>query len=250
MVFIPEGAEPCQGWVWPLAAGCGRPKTLDLYGYLLRHHLQPTLGNRPVSNIREPNVRAWRQSLLDSGVSPVTVAKAYRLLKAILNTAVDDGLIRRNPCRIVGGGQEKSPERPVLTVEQVYRLASAVGDRYKALILLGTFGSLRWGELAALTRRDLDLDSGTVHVASSLIETDNGVLEIGPPKSAAGRRTVQLPHLIVPVLRQHLDQYAHGGPDGLVFVGPKRRAAAPQQLPTPRLAARPRYSRATRDPFP
>jgi hypothetical protein len=38
-------------------------------------------------------------------VSAVTVAKAYRLLKAILNTAVDDGLIRRNPCRI------KAPDR-------------------------------------------------------------------------------------------------------------------------------------------
>ena len=49
-------------------------------------------------------------------MSAVTVAKAYRLLKAILNTAVDDGLIRRNPCRIKGAGQEKSPERPVLTV--------------------------------------------------------------------------------------------------------------------------------------
>jgi hypothetical protein len=37
---------------------------------------------------------------VDAGTGEVTVAKAYRLLKAILNTAVDDGLIRRNPCRI------------------------------------------------------------------------------------------------------------------------------------------------------
>jgi hypothetical protein len=49
------------------------------------------------------------QTLLDSGLGDVTVAKAYRLLKAILNTAVDDGMIRRNPCRIKGAGQEKSP---------------------------------------------------------------------------------------------------------------------------------------------
>jgi hypothetical protein len=120
-----------------------RPKTLDLYRYLLRQHLLPALGSRPVSSIREPAIRAWRQSLLDPGVSPVTVAKAYRLVKAILNTAVDDGLIRRNPCRIPGGGQEKIPERPVLTVEQVYRLAAATGGRYEALILLAIFASLR-----------------------------------------------------------------------------------------------------------
>jgi integrase len=197
-----------------------RPRTLDLYGYLLRRHLLPALGNRPVSSIREPAVRAWRQSILDSDVNPVTVAKAYRLLKAILNTAVDDGLIRRNPCRIVGAGQEKSAERPVLTVEQVYRLARAVGDRYQALILLGTFAGLRWGELAALTRGNVDLENATVRVVSTLTETDSGTLKPGPPKSAAGRRTVQLPQLVIPVLRQHLDRYAQPGHDGLVFTGP------------------------------
>jgi hypothetical protein len=89
-------------------------------------------------------VRRWRKNLLDAQVSAVTLAKAYRLLKAIFNTAVDDGLIRRNPCRIKGAGQEKSPERPVLSIPQVYALADAVGDRYRALVLLAVFGSLRW----------------------------------------------------------------------------------------------------------
>ena len=65
-------------------------------------------------------VRRWRKKLLDLGVSEVTAAKAYRLLRAIFHTALDDGLIRRNPCRIKGAGRENSPERPVLTVAQVY----------------------------------------------------------------------------------------------------------------------------------
>lgn len=90
----------------------------------------------------------------------MTVAKAYRLLRAILNTAVEDGLIRRNPCRIKGAGIERSPDRPVLTVTQVYALADAIGPRYRVLVLLATFASLRWGELAALRRYDVDLDSG------------------------------------------------------------------------------------------
>ena len=51
------------------------------------------------------------------------MAKAYRLLKAILQTAVDDELIRRNPCRIKGAGNERSPERPTVTIEQVYAIA-------------------------------------------------------------------------------------------------------------------------------
>ena len=61
-------------------------------------------------------VRRWRKKLIDSGVSAITVAKTYRLLRAVFNTAVDDEMIKRNPCRIKGAGNEDSPERPVLTV--------------------------------------------------------------------------------------------------------------------------------------
>jgi hypothetical protein len=82
-----------------------RPKTIELYRYMLRQHLEPAFGPRMLGDIKEPHARRWRKNLLDAGVSAVTVAKAYRLLKAVFNTAVDDGLIRRNPCRIKGAGQ-------------------------------------------------------------------------------------------------------------------------------------------------
>jgi Phage integrase family len=75
--------------------------------------------------------------------------------------------------------------------------------------------------LTALTRRHVDLDACTVRVVSSLTEIDRGTLLPGLPKSAAGRRTVQLPPLIVPSLRNHLDRYAQPGDDGLVFVSPR-----------------------------
>ncbi len=118
----------------------------------------------------------------------MTVAKAYRLLKAVFNTAVDDGLIRRNPCRIKGAGQERSPERPVLTVPEVYALADAVGARYRALVLLGVFGSLRWGELAALRRSDIEIQARTVRISRRLSEQRGGDFAFGPPKSHAGQR--------------------------------------------------------------
>jgi integrase len=106
-----------------------RPKTIRLYRYLLRCHIQPHFVSKTVAEIKDAHVRSWRKKLLDSGVSTVTTAKAYRLLKAILNTAVDDGIIRRNPCRIKGAGQEASAERPVLTIAEVYALADAIDQR-------------------------------------------------------------------------------------------------------------------------
>lgn len=73
------------------------------------------------------------------------MAKAYRLLKAIMNTAVSDGMIKRNPCTIKGGGAENSPERPVLSISEVFALAEAIDRRYRALVLLAPFANLRWG---------------------------------------------------------------------------------------------------------
>jgi integrase len=153
-------------------------------------------------------------------VSPVTTAKAYRLLKAIMNTAVDDGLIRRNPCRIKGASQERSAERPVLTVAQVYALAEAVGSRYRALVLLACFCGLRWGELAGLQRRDIDCDRGTIRVARQLCEVTGCPPFFAPPKSDAGKRLVAIPPVILPDVRSHLDTHTLPGPGSLLFTSP------------------------------
>jgi integrase len=84
--------------------------------------------------------------------------------------------LRRTAGRIKGAGQEMSPERPVLTVltvltvPQVYALADAADERYRALVLLAAFTSLRWGEPAALRRSDIDIPARTVRVARQLHE--------------------------------------------------------------------------------
>ena len=58
----------------------------------------------------------------------LTAAKAYRFLRAVLMTAVEeDKILARNPCRVRGAGGEDASERPVLTVAQVFELAEWVG---------------------------------------------------------------------------------------------------------------------------
>ena len=165
-------------------------------------------------------VRRWHGQMSRKGKGQVITAKAYRLLRTILNTAVEDGLIPANPCRLNGAGVERSPERPVLEVGQVFQLAEAIGDRWRALVLLATFAHLRWGELAALRRHCLDLGARIVQVRASQSEVGSELI-LGPPKSRAGDRTVTFPAVIVPAPQHHLDAYAQPGRIGLVFVGEK-----------------------------
>ena len=107
-----------------------RPRTMDLYRWLLRKHIEPHLGGVQVGKLSPRMIREWRATLIASGVSVSVTAKAYRLLRAILMTAVeDDNLLPRNPCRIRGAGTEDAGERPVLTVAQVFELAEQAGRR-------------------------------------------------------------------------------------------------------------------------
>ena len=204
-----------------------KPRTEELYRALLKNHLKPAFGQVDLGKIHEGAIRRWRKERLSAGpkqahpFGPVTAAKAYRLLHAILTTAVEDGVIRDNPCHIKGAGQEHSDERPVVPVAVLVDLLDQVPPRYRALLLLATFANLRFGELAALRRDQIDLDACEVLVIASMAQMNDGRLIDGDPKSRAGNRTVSFPADIVPELADHLERFGERGPDGLVFVGPK-----------------------------
>jgi hypothetical protein len=88
-------------------------RTAELYRVLLKNHITPGIGQLNLAELAPPMIRRWRRTLRDHGVSEGVIAKAYRLLHAMLATAVEDGSIRANPCNIKGASQHDSDERPV-----------------------------------------------------------------------------------------------------------------------------------------
>lgn len=201
------------------------PRTRELYEMLYRLHIGPYLGRRTLAKITSGVVRRWRSELLRDGRSEWTAAKSYRLLRAILNTAVrEDRVIRQNPCTMRGYDKEPTSARSTATVDQVWKLSELVPRRYRVLILFAAFVGLRWGELVAIRSRDLDLDTGVVRVTRKFAELQNGQRVVGPPKSEAGFRNVALPSIVVTELRRHLKEFPAPDSDSLVFVGPKGAA--------------------------
>jgi integrase len=94
----------------------------------------------------------------------------------------------RNPCRMREFDKEPTSERPTASVDQVWRLSALMPRRFRALVIFAAFTSLRWGELVALRVRDVDLDTGVVHVVRSSLncKTANGF--------RAGRSQMPVPH--------------------------------------------------------
>lgn len=219
----PEAAEVNLGeyiarWV---AERTLAPRTREAYEDLHRLYIRPYLGDLDLGVVRPQTIRTWRKRLLDDGVPEPQAVKAYCVLRAVMNTAIkEDGILRDNPCRIKGYDRYHTPERPVATIAQVYALADALPDRFRALVLLAALSGLRWGELTALRRCDIDLANGTVRVPRKLAALRSRMV-FGPPKSQAGTRTVALPKAATTALRPHLLTYVEPDQEALIFTGAK-----------------------------
>jgi integrase len=208
-------SEYAATWLAERRTAAGEPlrrTTRELYSHLLRSHVEPTFGPVRLVDIDLSAVRRWHDRLAGE-TSAITAAKAYRLLRAVMSTAVTDGRIARNPCQVPGAAVERSPERPVATVAEVVALADAVEQRYRVMVLLAAWCSLRFGELAALTPARIDLLHGVVRVEHAVTEA-SGEPVLGPPKTEAGRRSVAIPPHLVEDLRAAI---AGLQPDDLVF---------------------------------
>ncbi|MFG6444734.1 hypothetical protein ACFXQA_05620 [Microbacterium sp. P07] len=103
-------------------------------------------------------IKAVRPDILDSA-GETTAAQAYRALHAILATAVSDGLLPSNPRQIKGAGQTSHRERGTATPAEVSQLAALMPTRFSAAVTIAAWNSLRYGELFALARRHVDLET-------------------------------------------------------------------------------------------
>jgi integrase len=181
-----------------------------------------------LARVSAGQVRSWHAVTLAR--RPGTAANAYRLLRAIFNTAVTDELVTRNPCRVKGAGADRAKERVIPTVAQVEALMNAMPAQLRAAVVLAAWGTLRRGEVLGLRRGDIDLAAGTVRVERSLGERRNGDVIIGPPKSAAGVRTVNMPASALRVIEDHLEEFVGGGVHASLFVGRTGQSLRPRAI--------------------
>jgi len=205
-----------------------KPRTRAHYRNLLTNQIAPTFADVPIKAITPPIVRDWHGKL--DKTRPTLRAHAYALLRTILNTAVTDELISTNPCHIRGAGTTKRVHkiRPA-SLPEIEALVTAMPDRFKAMTLLAAWLGLRFGELAELRRKDVDLKRLVVHVRRGAVRAAGEVV-IGTPKSSAGIRDVSIPPHLEPMLRKHLDDHAQPTRDGLLFPAASGGTLAPSAL--------------------
>jgi integrase len=149
-----------------------------------------------IGDISRTFVREWVSDLAVD-LAPASVQKTIGVVRQVLAMAVDENRLVLNPVDGVELPAVKSVEQRFLTLPQLHRLAGAAAENRPLVYVLGTCG-LRFGEVAELRWRDLDLHKLQIRVARSVTLVD-GAFELGKPKSGKGR-TVGLPAFVADLL--------------------------------------------------
>jgi integrase len=196
-----------------------QPSTLEKYDGMWRLHIAPALGSHPLNTITRGDVR----TMVDSIGSPWQAAEALKLVRLLLNRAVDDDLIGQNAAARIRPPVSKRTSHRVLTRSELDAVVAKLPPRWRAFALLGAYGSLRWSELVAVRRDDLDLEGRTVRIDEKAVEV-RGRFEWGPPKTEGSERVVDLPNLVIRPVAEHLLRFPplRDGDErhrGLVFYG-------------------------------
>lgn len=192
-----------------------RPSTAQLYERTLRLHVLPAIGDRQLSSLRRSDVQAL-VGALNGKLSPKTTENVFKLVRAILSSAVDDGLIASNPCRRVARKEVEGRLLVPLSMAQVIAVADRIAGRYRALVLLAGGTGLRQGEALGLRAEDVDFLRRELHVRHQLVSVPGTPYHLGPTKTASSRRTVPVPDFVLEALSAHMRTHP-AGPWGLLF---------------------------------
>jgi integrase len=211
-----------------------RARTVARYTALLRDHVRPHIGARPLKQLAPLEVQAIYDQLAVSGrrdgkvggLAPQHILAVHRCLHRALAQAVTWRLLAHNPATHATPPPVPRPEVVALAPEQVAMLLDAAGHTTSPWLgtwtVLAAATGARNGELCGLEWADLDLDAGTVRFHQALTIIDPAVLPdadpsasgrrkelaVGPVKSTASSAILTLPPFAVQALRQHRRQQA------------------------------------------
>ncbi len=193
-----------------------KPRTRSHYRSLLDKQLIPTFGTMPLKAIDADDVATWYAAT--GAGTPTLRAHSYGLLRTILASAVQDRHLDHNPCHIRGAGNTKrvAQDQARHPAPSSRPSPPTMPDGCKLMVLLAAWCAMRFGELAELRRKDIDLTNGVVRIRRAVVRADGQTI-VGTPKTDAGTRDVAIPPHLMPLVREHLSTSITGGQDGLLF---------------------------------
>ena len=191
-----------------------KPTTYINYTVKVENHIKPAIGHYKLKTLRLDIIQKFINSLSDKGLAPATVEAIYKLLHNALETAVDDGLIVRNPAHRVKLPKVAKPKINVLTIEQQRVFVEKAKEVYMGTVyIFDLCTGMRLGELLGLKWEDIDFDNKQLYVKRTIRivkDPDNQEekwhLDFGSPKTPSSKRMMPLNLTAIKLLQDVMNQ--------------------------------------------
>jgi integrase len=183
-----------------------RSTTWAHYNQLIRMYIVPYIGGITLVDVRTLDIQGLYNHLIELQVGIPTIRKTHKLLRSALGTAVEVGMIGRNPVSYAHPPREPELEIRILDETQISQfLASISGHKWEALFFLAITTGMRRGELLALRWENMDWIKRTIRIEQQLSHTSNAGTIFQPLKTKSSRRTIALGEKTILVLRAHYE---------------------------------------------
>ena len=223
-------ADWMERWMEDELLGSVKESSWQTYRNLLKRYLLPSLGSFELTQLTPRVVHDFVEELESYGLAESTIRGVYRLLSSAMRYALEEGVIRNNPCRRIHIQHRERGEQCVLNRSEQEKLRQAADGSRDLPALLSLYTGMRLGEICALKWSDIDWEQGTITVRRTVQRIagkgfdNNGcrtLLMIGTPKSHHSCRVIPVPEFILALLQKRLQSSS-----GAEYVFGKALAAA------------------------
>ncbi len=209
------------------------PTTREGYTYSIYAHIMNTFGPMRMREILPSHVREWVAELIIEGMSPANIRLNKSILSAIFTTALNDQVTVLHPCRGVKTPTVPKKDLRIVTPEEFDIFYANLPDAVAQLLVETAIESgMRWGELAELRPKDIDLRTGIVTVSRKVVEVnpqfhpDGGRFIVQEyPKDKETRR-FKLSRPIIAKLKAYIEKMRLGDGDLLFAYSPATATSA------------------------
>lgn len=175
-----------------------------------RNHISPALGALPLDLLTYDRAAAWVNGMERAGKSGKTIRNVHSLLSSAMTSAVRRGQIPENVVKGLRLPEPHAEEMVFLDAGEMGRMVALTPEHWRPLVALLFTSGMRFGEASALEVQHVDLGRATLRIRQAWKETSGRGHQLGPPKSQRARRTIPIPHDLVPALRQLVEGRAPG----------------------------------------
>jgi integrase len=195
-------------------------RTVERYAELLRCHVLPVLGPRPLQQLQSIEIDALYVRLAEK-ISARTAHHVHSVLGACLGAAARTRRLIRNPmlelAKVPSPGE--ADHGTALDEDQLLALVRGFkGSALYRIVAQAAFTGARRNEILALRWEDLDPAGKTLRIERALEETDALGLRIKGPKTERGKRTITIDDELLALLLAQREQHlriAAGVPNGV-----------------------------------